>query len=758
MKLFLIIISLLVASQLLSQNSGITGTVKDAETNEPLLGATVRINEKGTVTAIDGTFKIAYNPGEYDMTIDYIGYTTSKYKVIISDNSFNQVDALMMPSTTLLQTATVTGSKHQKSIARSPVSIEVIKPDLIRNTNAVRLTSVLDKLPGVQLIDNQANIRGGSGWSFGAGSRVLLLIDDIPALQGDAGRPLWSDVPIENISQVEVLKGAASTLYGSSALNGIINIRTGYATTEPTTRASLSYVHYMSPQDENKKWWDTLPSPSRINASLLHKQKFGNLDIVANAFYENFDSYYQDSYENRYRLSLNAKYKVNDRISIGLNSLYNKGDSASPFLWSNGASGAYIALAGSLISTLSTRYYIDPQITIFDKNDNRHKIFGRYYSITNGNTNNQSNASTSTYAEYQFLKKIDDWDMDITTGTAAYFVSSNSELFGDVNLSSNNIAGYAEVDKRFGDRLTTTFGLRYEYNFQESPENFRGDTIPGGTVTEAKLIARMGMNYKLDTATFLRASWGQGYRFPTITERFIETSLSGFFIFPNVFLESESGWTSEVGAKQGIKIGSWEGFVDVAFFWSQYNNMTEFTFVSIDGRQGFQSQNVGETDIKGYEVNLAGRSRLFGIPLNIIAGYTYINPIYRDFDSNEAIRNSISIPVGEDDLQNILKYRTRHNFKVDAEGTFNNLTAGMAIIYSSATETIDELLNNIGLIGFYRNANPGGFVKLDSRVSYSLGQLKISLLVENILNQEYTLRPGLLESPRNIGMRLDYKI
>jgi iron complex outermembrane receptor protein len=750
----------LVGAQLISQKSGVSGIVKDAETDEPLFGATVRINEKGTVTDFDGAFTIQYSSGEYDVSIDYIGYATKSYKIVIEDNAISQLSALLNPSTTLLKTATVTGSKHKKSIARSPVSIEVIKPDLISNTNAVRLTSVLDKLPGVQLIDNQANIRGGSGWSYGAGSRVLLLIDDIPALQGDAGRPSWSDIPIENISQVEVLKGAASTLYGSAAMNGIINIRTGYATTEPTTKASLSYINYLSPQDINKKWWgeDTLTSPSRINLSLLHKQKFGDLDIVANGFYEDFNSYYKDAYEDRYRLSLNAKYKINDRISLGLNSMYNYGDSSNPFIWSNGASGAYLPLPGSQINTVSTRYYFDPQITIYDKNDNRHKFFGRYYSISNRNDNNQSNASSSSYAEYQFLTKVDKWDMDVTTGTSAYLVTSNSELFGDVELTSNNIAGYAEVDKRFGDKLTATFGLRYEYNFQESPEVFKDDTIPGGIVKEDKIIARTGLNYKLDTSTFLRASWGQGYRFPTITERFIETSLSGFFIFPNVFLQSESGWTSEIGVKKIVKIGSWEGFVDVALFWSQYNDMTEFTFVSRDGRQGFQSQNIGKTDIKGYEVNFAGRSTLGGIPINIIAGYTYIDPVYRDFDTNEAIRNSISTPVGETELQNILKYRTKHNFKVDLEAKFNNLNIGVAVIHSSETETIDELLNNIGLIGFYRAANPGGFIKLDSRASYSFKKLKVSLLAENILNQEYTLRPGLLEAPRNIGLRFDYNI
>ncbi len=577
----------------------------------------------------------------------------------------------------------------------------------------------------------------------------------MPALQADAGRPLWSDIPIENISQVEVLKGAASTLYGSSALNGIINIRTGYATSEPFTKATISRISFLSPRDEDKKWWDT--PPSRLNASILHKQKFGALDIVANAFYEDFDSFYQDAFENRYRMSLNAKYRVNEKISFGLNTMFNKGDSANPFIWANGSDEAYIGLPGSLITTNSTRYYIDPQLTIFDKNDNRHKIFGRYYFISNANTNNQSNESVSRYLEYQYLNKIEALDIDLTVGTAANFVNSNSQLFGDVALSSNNISTYAEVDKRFGDRLTATFGLRYEYNFQESPEVFRGDTIPGGLVEESKLIARTGLNYKLDTATFLRLSWGQGYRFPTITERFIETGISGFFIFPNVNLQSENGWSSEFGIKQGVRFVGWEGYLDVALFLSQYDDMTEFTFVNQDGRQGFQSQNVGQTDIRGVETSIAGRSRLFGIPVNVIIGYTYLVPTYRDFDTNEAIRTSISIPVGESELTNVLKYRTRHNFKIDIESTFGPLNAGFALLHSSQTVTIDELLNNIGLIGFYRDANPNGYVKLDGRISYSFPKLKLSVVAENLLNHEYTLRPGLLEAPRNIGFRLEYK-
>ena len=143
--------------------------------------------------------------------------------------------------------------------------------------------------------------------------------------------------------------------------------------------------------------------------------------------------------------------------------------------------------------------------------------------------------------------------------------------------------------------------------------------------------------------------------------------------------------------------------------------------------------------------------------MNLIIGYTYLVPIHRDFDTNEAIRTSISIPVGESELTNVLKYRTRHNFKIDVESTFGPLNVGFAILHSSQTVTIDELLNNIGLIGFYRDANPNGYVKVDSRISYSFPKLKLSVVAENLLNHEYTLRQGLLEAPRNIGFRLGYK-
>src|SRR6185295_1918190 len=78
--------------------------------------------------------------------------------------------------------------------------------------------------------------------------------------------------------------------------------------------------------------------------------------------------------------------------------------------------------------------------------------------------------------------------------------------------------------------------------------------------------------------TYLRASYGQGYRFPSVAEKFITTTVGGLNVFPNTTLQPETGWSSEIGIKQGIKIKEWNGYIDVAAFRTEFQNMMEFAF------------------------------------------------------------------------------------------------------------------------------------------------------------------------------------
>ena len=115
---------------------------------------------------------------------------------------------------------------------------------------------ILEKTSGISILDGQPSIRGGSGFSYGVGSRVLMLVDDLPMISADAGDIKWNYMPVENVNQVEVIKGASSVLYGSSALNGVINLRTRFPGNDPQTEVTLFGGAYMNPERKELVWWD----------------------------------------------------------------------------------------------------------------------------------------------------------------------------------------------------------------------------------------------------------------------------------------------------------------------------------------------------------------------------------------------------------------------------------------------------------------------------------------------------------------------
>jgi len=744
---FLFIICLLLGQQSIAQS--ISGFVYDALTKESLLGVNIRSGSNGAVSEIDGSYSIDIDPLTEEIVFSYVGYkaqTISK-----SEIEGNVIEVYLEESNTFLEAAVVTGSRYERSISDSPVSISILKPNLIENTNTFAMDDVLDKMPGVQMIEGQVNIRGGSGWSYGAGSRVMLLVDDMPALQGDAGRPNWTDIPVENISQVEILKGASSSLYGSAALNGIINIRTGYAVAEPETKISTSYTYFMDPADINKKWWgkdNTIKAPQTFTSSLLHKRKMGKFDLVLNGYYLNEDTVYENGYNDRTRFSVNTRYRHSDRLTFGLNSMFNLNKRGDFFIWSNGGGGAYKPLAGAFSTGDSQRYYIDPSVTYFDKSNNRHKLLARYYFINNNNNINQSNSSKSYYGEYQFLKTWDKQNLSITSGIATHLVRSDSELFADTLTKSDNIAIYAQIEKKVFDDLNLTLGWRLENNKLVGPKEIDGLVYPENEFKESRSVFRAGLNYELADYTFLRASWGQGYRFPTITEKYVKTTFSSLFIFPNPELQSESGWSAELGLRQGFRLLGFEGFMDLAGFVSRYADMSEFTATEVQGVVGFQAQNVGDTDIKGVEFGVGGRSEFLSIPIELIAGVTYIDPKYVDFTDQLETSSSVDF--------NYLKYRTKYNWKFDLNiEPLNNLNVGFSVNRSSHMVAIDQLISSLGTIQQYRELNNNGFYKTDVRMSYEMGMWKFSLLGNNILNKEIVIRPGVLEATRNLAMRVD---
>jgi iron complex outermembrane receptor protein len=755
-----LILSLHLTTLAFSQTGTISGTVTDAQSGEPLIAATIRAGDAGTVTDYDGFFELKLNAGTYEVKANYLGYTTTSKELIVNVGETTTWNFELAEAATLLQTATVSSSKYEKPLSEVTVSLEILRPDLIESTGKLTLDEALQKVPGVTVIDGQANIRGGSGYSQGAGSRVLLLMDDVPILQADAGFPQWDDVPLEVIQQVEVIKGAASALYGSSALNGIVNVRTAYATSTPITKGSLFSTIHLSPEREELKWWDS--APRSFGASLSHRQKFEKVDLVVGGYYLNDESYRKDVFRKFGRANFNIRHRASDRLTYGLAGNFNAGESGAYFYWS-GIDTAYEGDTSTLSTRKRFRYNLDPTVTYYDKNNNRHRFLGRFYSVDNDNDRNQSNRSNLYYAEYQFQRKFEPLELVFTSGLVASGTGVEAELYGDTTFTSQNYAAFAQLDKKFGKRLNTSFGFRYEYNKLNNPGfdyvlNNVQQTILPTTEEESRPVFRLGLNYQATEGTFIRASWGQGYRYPTIAEKFIFTDAGGFFVQPSPNLGSETGWSAEVGLKQGYRLGAFEGFVDVTAFYMKYEDMIEFNWTG----SGFQSINIGGTNIQGLEFTIAGRGKLGSIPFQLLTGLVTIDPQFDEFDTNVPPDGSTlggQNSIGSSSNDNILKYRFRNSFKFDGQVELGKFRLGVESFYNSHMEAIDALfLLFINGLNDYRQKDNDGYWLHNVRLAYAPNQkVKATFILGNVFNEEYTIRPALLEAPRNVTLRLDYK-
>jgi outer membrane receptor protein involved in Fe transport len=750
------------------QNAVLKGKVTEKGGTETLPGANVSIASSGVVTDFDGTFMVSVPAGTYTVKISYVGYQPMEFAVTLRAGETITRDAELEIETSILKTATVTSGKFARPLSEETVSLEVLRPGLMNSTGKVSLEDALEKIPGVTIIDGQANIRGGSGFSQGAGSRVLLLVDDIPILQADAGYPNWNDVPVENIAQVEVLKGAASALYGSSALNGIINVRTAFAKSEPETGGALWATTTFSPKDKSLKWWgenDTLPTPFTYGANFYHRQRFQKLDLVLGGFYQNEQSFNKDTYNEYGRLNFATRYRFSERLSAGIYGNFNRGNSGSFFYWRD-LDRRFEGDTTTLGDRNRFRYNLDPFLTYFDKGGNRHRVLGRFFAVDNNNFlrngGDQSNSSQVIYSEYQFQRRFTAAQLVLTAGMVGVWNQVFAELYGDTTFYSRNFAGYLQLDKKFGDRLNASFGFRYEENVLENP-GFRYPlgVVPASSDRESKPVFRAGLNYQVFSNTFLRTSWGQGYRYPTIAERYIYTNV-GFPILPNPNAGSELGWSTELGVKSGFRFGEFEGFLDIAAFYSRIKDMLEFNLVGF----GFSSINIGNTEISGMEISLAGRGKFLGLPLSLLTGYTWIDPRFLNWDTRPiepglaATQAQLNFNNSSFKEENILKYRSRHTFKFDVEAEFNKFNFGIETFYASHIEAIDFIF--IGIVrglGQFRIQDTNGYLVNNLRVAYRPTEgIKLSLLLNNVLNEDYYIRPGLMESPRNLTLRLDWKL
>ena len=369
------------------------------------------------------------------------------------------------------------------------------------------------------------------------------------------------------------------------------------------------------------------------------------------------------------------------------------------------------------------------------------------------------------YNNYQFNKSFTTLgNLNFIGGLTSQYTYSKASLYEASGSEKNNLwnlSVYMEFDKKFGNAINLSAGFRLEH--------FRLND----SIRETKPIFRVGASFKLGQETYLRASIGQGYRFPSITERYIRTKVGSFGVFDNPDLVSEESWNAEIGLKQGFKFSKFYGYFDIAGFYQEYTNTIEYLFGFWDiqfAPAGFKFINTGSSKVSGVDISLTGQAKATkDIEVNVLFGYTYVLPVTLDPSlvfaiddrNNPYSYNSTSV----NPEKKILKYRFLHTVKTDLEFKFRSVSYGVSIKYFSKIENLDkaifdfedattgnELLQNILYRDYYYEHNTGNLI-FDMRLSYEFLQYhKISIISDNIFNRRYSLRLLKAEPIRSITL------
>lgn len=799
--LYLVIV--IVFTSLLSnaQNATLTGTVRDEETSEPLGGATIKYEKgRGNITDASGKYQLSLPAGDYEIAVTFIGYKTYKEKVTLTAGEKKTLN-IQLKSSAIQVSQVVTVSAYRKNVAKETVTTEVVSKNQIKNTNSNDLGEAVSKTPGVLVQDGQISIRGGSSYSYGVGTRTAVLSDGLNLTSADLGEGQSKMVPLSNVKQVEVTKGASSVIYGSSALNGVVNVVTEWPTdSDPKTEVELNFGFFNAPPKGVVRWWgDNLPPAFGI-INFNHQRRIKNLQLVASANITKNEGYLQTSGELRQQVLLKTRYlhpKI-EGLNFGVNGSFQYETSDRFFISRNLDSLALFVATGS-----DDQYYrasVDPFVSYTNSKGHRFNGNYRYMHIFRPGGTIANAVSNQIIADNQYQYR---WkNMLVVTAGIPFSVGvSSSNLYPGTRINYA-VSAYTQVEFNY-KFLSLQGGLRYEIAAVDTAITI-GFPIKAGSRQSTPVglpVFRSGINIQAAKATFFRASWGQGYRIPSIGEKFVaQEFIGGLMIVPNDTLSAETGWSLELGFKQGFKIGKWSAYVDAAFYWQEYKNFIEFQIGSWDNRYsngapifpdslefpfagtgkllGLRAFNVENARIAGYEAGIAGTGSIGPVGINILAGYTYTWPGKNERDTSgnlnystgEFIRdmfryNFRRLELTDPDTSKLLYYRIRHLFRADIELSYWKFYVGATLNYGSIPEKIPALFKAASVVIFgnlneldeYVRARPNGDFFMDMRMGMNINDhFKIGFIVKNVTNRLYMLRPGKPEPLRNYTLQLRY--
>lgn len=717
MKNIFLLIVLIPLLNLHGQTASIKGRVI-SDKAQPVIGANLILSGTnfGDASDIKGNFEIRNVPfGVYNLEASSIGYGKRVIKNIKVDQSTKPITIVLMETVFETEQVIVSAAKYEQRLEDITASTTIIQPDYINRKNFISFDDMLRYIPGVQMNLEQVSIRGSSGYSKGVGARVLVAINGIPLYAGDNGDVVWELIPLSDIERVEVIKGPASSLYGSSAIGGVINI-----ITKSTVQSSVTYFKtYLGVYDKpvHELWeWDN-KYRTYYGVELTHSGSIDKLGYTVSL--KKFDnmSYRQNDYYKRYLGHVKLSYSLtpDNYLLFFSNYLYsNRGnflywkDSRNALVPKDEENGNYV-LSNRIFNGLIYHHKFSEKLS--------GEVKTSYYRTKFDGYGLEVTSSTANLYRSEFLTNYFASDKLIfTSGVEASYSDVSSNIFS--NTEFFGAGAYFQAEYKGIKNLIATIGFRYDY--------IKMDTISGKNA----ITPRIGLNYKFMDDLILRASVGTGFRAPTPAEVFTSTAVGGGVgVKENPSLTSETSLSFEVGTQYKISTGI---NFDAALFQTDYNNFIE---ANLTNEGDIQFINLPKARIQGIETILEWS--IIPNELKVTVGYNYLWA--RDIDKNRS-----------------MKYRPRNSVYTQIKYSPGQFDFGVDFRHWSRIEEIDNALVEppLALVVDGDKRVPVYVTDITAGYNFLLWNIpaKIYLNARNIFNYNYVEFIGNIAPIRNISL------
>ena len=268
----ILLLCLLNATFLNGQLYSIEGKIQSID--NPLAFANVFIKslEKGTVTDEKGAYKLeSLRAGVYILEVSFTGYISLQKEIQITDQNRN-ID-FQLEADSFLEEVVITGTRTFKRKTNTPVIVNILSSTALDNVQACNLSEGLKFQPGLRVETNCQTCNYTQLRMNGlAGGYSQILINGRPIFSPLTGLYGLEQIPVNMIERIETIRGGGSTLYGSSAIGGVVNVITKIP---KSNNIEISYAHQSIKSAANENIFNG-------NATLVSKDKSTGIALFAN--------------------------------------------------------------------------------------------------------------------------------------------------------------------------------------------------------------------------------------------------------------------------------------------------------------------------------------------------------------------------------------------------------------------------------------------------------------------------------------------